>query len=215
MNLPLNHFQKLNLKHNPFSILNEKERLNTFTPLVDLEFLVNSIKKEDSFLVSFYGKKGQGKSINLSYLVHNYLNDSIFYQPKIGFRGFINTKNEILVIDSFQLLSNKNKWHLLRYQKRLIIGFHFSFDIFKYFGKLDYYKGINFNHQVLCLSNLEMIVKNRIQLAQLNKKDTLPYVTKKALQLLINKHQNNLRAIFSDLYDEFQNKNINPEMISF
>ena len=215
MNLPINHFEKLNLKHNPFSILNERERLQTFQPLFNIELLVNEIKNSSSFLISFYGNQGLGKSANLSYLVNHYFPEVIFHQPKIGFKGFINTTDDLLVIDSFQLLSIKNKWHLLRHQRSLIIAFHYAFDVYKFFKSQNFYDNFNFNHQKLTHSDLEIIVKNRIHLSQLNKDIDIPFVTKEALQSLIKKNKNNLRAIFSDLYDEFQNANINSEIISF
>ncbi|MFL0085082.1 hypothetical protein, partial [Tenacibaculum maritimum] len=63
-----NHYQKLNLKYNPFSFLNKNELLQVTYERLNLERLSKNIILSDSCFVEFYGNKGLGKSTHLQLL---------------------------------------------------------------------------------------------------------------------------------------------------
>ncbi|MFL0123940.1 hypothetical protein V2590_04570, partial [Tenacibaculum maritimum] len=111
-----NHYQKLNLKYNPFSFLNKNELLQVTYERLNLERLSKNIILSDSCFVEFYGNKGLGKSTHLQLLYSKYVKEAKFVLLKKKKKQFIEKTDKILIIDSFQLLTPTNKVYLLNNQ---------------------------------------------------------------------------------------------------
>jgi len=202
MHLAIDHYAKLNLKYNPFSYLNNQELSEVTYERINLDKLTNSIQHNNSFFIEFYGKKGRGKSTLAQFLNNKYLPEATFLQLKKKDRSRVEKTSNILIIDSFQLLSIKNKLELLNNQKRLIICSHFSHN-FLNFSKRSFSKSINFNKLSFDEVILEKIVNKRIQLACLNEDEPLPKLKTAYLKELVDSHKNDLRSIQLKLYDFF------------
>ncbi|WP_417799360.1 hypothetical protein [Tenacibaculum sp.] len=204
--LEQDHYQKLNLKYNPFSFLNDQELLKVTEERINLNDLALKTMSTSSCFIEFYGKKGKGKSTLLQSLHSKHLANSTFFKLKKKEHSYINTIPGILIIDSFQLLSTKNKLELLTNQNKLIIGAHYSHKI-PYFPKRKLYKKINFSKLELDINLLRKIVHKRIELACLDSQKESIKIKDAHLQKLLEDHGNNLREIQLSLYDFFLNLN--------
>ncbi len=202
MSLDVDHYAKLNLKYNPFSYLNNQELFQVTEERIDLEGLTNSIKGKNSFFIEFYGKKGRGKSTLAQTLYAKYLPEASFFQLKKKEQCYINKTSGILIIDSFQLLSLKNRLTLLNTQKRLIICSHYSHKTLS-FLKRDFNHRVNFNKLKIDAVFIQEFVEKRIKLACLNENKSLPIIEVAYLKKLLNVYKNDLRSIQLSLYDFF------------
>lgn len=202
MMLENDHYQKLNLAYNPFSILTGNELLQVSYERFNLQELAKHINANNSCFVEFYGKKGHGKSTTLELLSKKYLPEAQFVPLKKKTTQFIFPTQKLLIIDSFQLLSPKNKLLLLNKQEKLIIGAHYSHRWFQFSNKA-FNESINFNRLDFSLKLLEKIVSSRIKLASINPKMAVPKVKPEHLEKLLNKHHTNMRAIQFTLYNDF------------
>ncbi|WGH75304.1 hypothetical protein P8625_14700 [Tenacibaculum tangerinum] len=204
--LEQDHYQKLNLKYNPFSFLNRNELLLTTVERINLTNLASEIKRNDTCFVEFIGRKGRGKSTLLNLLYTKYLPEATFIPLKTkNFTPILVTEG-ILIIDSFQKLSIKNKHHLLNNQKKIIVASHYSHKILLHQNK-SFTKKINFNTLGVDIDLLEKIVKNKIQLASLDHQKASPKIPREFLKSLLKKHGNNLREIQLSLYELFLHPN--------
>lgn len=202
MFLDVNHYSKLNLSYNPFSFLNNQELFDVTYERINLDTLTNSIKDKSSFFVEFYGKKGRGKSTLVQTLHAKYLPEASFIQLKKKEKNHISITSNILIIDSFQLLTVKNKLELLNQQKRLIICSHYSHNVFNFLNR-NINQRINFNKLSFNETILEKIINKRIKLACLDVNKPLPKFKKNYIKELVGKHGNDLRSIQLALYDFF------------
>jgi len=200
--LSLDHYSSLNLRANPFSYLDDRELLQTIESRIELETIAKHIESSSSCFIQFYGNKGLGKSTHLKALYYDYFPDAEFCKLKKNKRQYIAKTPKILFVDSFQLLSLKNKFQLLNNQQRIIIASHYSHG-FLNFKNREINKSFNFNQLKLSLELLNRIVTNKIKLVQISKTKPIPMIKKEYLQTLLKKNKNNLRAIQMELYKDF------------
>lgn len=205
--LSIDHYSNLNLKANPFSYLDDQELLQTIEPRIELEALAKSIKSSDSCFVQLYGNKGLGKSTHLQALYYNYFPEAEYYKLKKVKRGYPVKTHKVLFVDSFQLLSIKNRVQLLKNQQKIIIASHYSHSFLNLKNR-EMNKSFNFNQLSLSIELLNRIVTNKIKLARINKAKAIPKIKKVYLLTLLKKHKNNLRAIERELYQDFINLNM-------
>jgi hypothetical protein len=204
--LSIDHYYNLNLKANPFSYLDDKELLQTIEPRIELEDLAKSIKSCNSCFVQLYGNKGLGKSTHLHALYYNYFPEAEYFKLKKAGREYLVKTPKVLFVDSFQLLSLKNKVQLLNNQQRIVIVSHYSHSFLNLKNR-EIKKSFNFNQLNLSIELLNRIVTNKIKLARINKAKAIPKIKKVYLLTLLKKHKNNLRVIEGELYQGFINLN--------
>ncbi|SFZ80929.1 hypothetical protein [Tenacibaculum maritimum] len=197
-----NHYQKLNLKYNPFSFLNKNELLQVTYERLNLERLSKNIILSDSCFVEFYGNKGLGKSTHLQLLYSKYVKEAKFVLLKKKKKQFIEKTDKILIIDSFQLLTPTNKVYLLNNQSKLIITSHYSHSLFQLKHK-NFRAKVNFNKLEFDMNLLKKIVSSKIKLAAIDSEKELPKIKNEHLDYLLNKYKKNIRAIQASLYDAF------------
>jgi len=203
--LDINHYANLNLKYNPFSYLNDQELFYISEDRIHLEKLAPKIKDSNSCFIEFHGKKGRGKSTHLQLLHYRFLPGATFYKLKKKHQQTIKTTSDILIIDSFQLLSFKNRLELLKNQKKLLITCHYSHSFLS--SKKEFNKKINFSKLNLTIELLEKIVTSRIELAHIDNNKPVLRIKTTYLKQLLKKHKNHFREIQSDLYQQFLNLN--------
>lgn len=203
--LDVNHYAYLNLKYNPFSYLNDEELFSITSDRINLEKLVTKISTCKSCFVEFYGNKGRGKSTHLQLLHYKYFPEATFYKLKKTKTYAIKPIKNMLIIDSFQLLSLKNKLNLLQKQKQLIITSHYSHRFLS--SKRGLNDSINFSKLDLKVNDLEKIIATRMELARLNKEKPIPKITQTFIGKLLKTHKNNLRQIQAELYQQLVNLN--------
>ncbi len=204
--IAVDHYTNLNLKYNPFSYLNEEELLQVTEDRIDLESIAQKIQSSDSCLVQFYGKKGRGKSTHLQALHQMYFPDSVFYKLKRKYKPYIAKSDKILIIDSFQLLSLKNRIELLKSQQKIVIAAHTSHEILN-FKRRAYNEKISFSKVPLDLAFISNMIDSRIELAKLNTEKPRPKLRTSYVEKLYHQYQDNLRGIQEALYEFF----LNPE----
>lgn len=204
--LSLDHYSNLNLKANPFSYLDDQELLQIIEPRIELEALAKQIKSCASCFIQLYGNKGLGKSTHLQSLYYNYFQEADHYKLKKNKRQYVVKTPKVLFVDSFQLLSLKNKIQLLNNQQKIVIASHYSHS-FLNFKKREINKSFNFNQLRLNIELLNRIVTNKIKLVQISKTSPIPKIKKGYLQTLLKNNKNNLRAIERALYQDFINLN--------
>lgn len=207
MKLSIDHYSKLNLKYNPFSFLNEEEQLQSVILRFQMEELVKKIEDSKSIFVEFYGKKGHGKSTHLSFLINRYFPNADYIKLQKNNSSVVSITENILVIDSFQLLTLKNRLNLLRKQKKLITSSHNSHRFGIGFIKDKCYEYVNFNKLELEFEMLKSIINSKIEIAILNKEQPIPKIKDSYLQSLKKKYNKDLRAMQMNLYTEFLNLN--------
>ncbi|WP_299891564.1 hypothetical protein [uncultured Lacinutrix sp.] len=204
--LSLDHYSNLNLKANPFSYLNDQELLQTIEPRVELETIAKYIKSCTSCFIQLYGNKGFGKSTHLQSLYYDYFPEADYYKLKKNKKQYITRTHKVLFVDSFQLLSLKNKLQLLKSQERIIIASHYSHSFLNLKNR-ELNRSFNFNQLSLNIELLNRIVTNKIKLVQISKTNPIPMIKKEYLHTLLKKNKNNLRAIERELYQDFINLN--------
>lgn len=203
--LSVNHYTNLNLKYNPFSYLNDRELFLVTIERIDLENLKAEMDTKSSFFIEFYGKKGRGKSTHLQVLYYKYFKDAVFYKLHKANKYTIVPTPKVLIIDSFQLLSLKNRIQLLNTQKKLIVSAHYSHSFLRATTGLK--KKISFSALHLDVATLERIIILKLRLARLDAGIALPKLKYAYLEQLIIKYNNNLRGIQLELYHQFLKPN--------
>lgn len=202
--IAIDHYTKLNLKYNPFSYLNEEELMEVTEDRVNLESIAEKIRSSNSCFVEFCGKKGRGKSTHLQALYHRYFPDAVFHRLKKNQKTHVTTCEGILFIDSFQLLSLKNRVELLKNQRKLIIGAHTSHDFIN-FKQREFKKKVSFSNIDVDIEFITRMITQRMELARLNPKDPIPKLATSYIQELYKQYQDNLRGLQEALYDFFLN----------
>ena len=200
--LALDHYTNLNLAHNPFSYLDDAEALLITEPRIPLETLTEQIQTSSSCFVELIGGKGLGKSTHLQCLYYRYFPEADFIKLKKKKRLSVARTSKILFIDSFQLLSLRNRVQLLNGQQKIIIAAHYSHRHLR-LKRRELSKSFNFNDLSLGLELLEQIVTNKTKLARINSSDPVPKIKSAYLQELLKKYPKNIRAIERELYQDF------------
>ncbi len=203
--LSIDHYTNLNLKYNPFSFLDPEKQLHATVPRFDVGVLADEIRNCESLFLEFFGKKGHGKSTHLSMLILSYLPNAEYHRLKQADRKYIKPTSNILAIDSFQLLSLKNRIELMKNQKILIYTTHLSHRSGMILRKDKTYKGFNFTTMDLELAALQKIISSKIELARLNREVSIPKVKQSYLSALYNLYKKDIRSIEAALYSEFLN----------
>ncbi len=203
--LPVNHYMNLNLKYNPFSYLNDEELLQATIERVALKELKAEIDTKGFYFVEFYGKKGRGKSTHLQLLYYKYFRDAVFYKLHKVKHYNIAPTSKVLIIDSFQLLSLKNRIELLKNQKKLIVSSHYSHGFLR--SEKGFKTKVSFSKLYLNITTLEHIINAKLQLACFDVNVGMPKLKKVYLEHLLDKYGNNLRGIQLELYHQFLKSN--------
>ena len=170
-------------------------------PKFDVNQLISRINESDSLAVEFLGRKGRGKTTHLIYLQKQMPDCPIFFLDKnSSFAEIINSKANIVFIDSIHHLSVVERLRLFRDKEIVIYTTHWSRKMECLLaGKTNLsikFRGIN--EEVL----LEILNK-RLELATIdyNKQEV---ITLKEVNLLIKKYGDNYRGIINHLYQNYQ-----------
>jgi energy-coupling factor transporter ATP-binding protein EcfA2 len=186
-----------NLKRNPFGIVPWQDWPKVI--VADLEGWIAHLQQPGTAL-QLIGEGGRGKSTHLRTL-HRYFLDSTYTYIPPGRRIAIPDEPRLFLDESQRLPWWRRERHF-RKAKTLAIATHKLHT--KQLERLGY-RVITHEVKGLDIERLRAITQKRIEWAR-KTSGPLPFIPDESLEYLLTQHQDNLRAIESELYEVFQNR---------
>lgn len=193
LSLPFCH---LNLRHNPFGELTESERVGLAVVCVDD---VVALLNDPNQVVQYVGEKGHGKTTHLLKIRDAFPDCGYVHIPE-GERRPV-PSGEPVLIDEAQRLTGRQRRHLFRNNRALVLGTHQDFQI-----ELEK-AGRATTTIAACgqtsLNRLRQIVTDRIEFAR-REAGPVPIVPDRTLKRLLQTQGGDIRSMLKILYDALQ-----------
>ncbi len=188
--------------YNPFSGVLHEDIQQTIIPSFNVNEIINKIKTSNSLAIEFIGKQGRGKTSHLLYLQQTINIYPIFLlDDSSSISNIIQSKSDIVFIDSIHRLNIKDRIRLFKEKKVVIYTTHWSRKVECFLTKKHLYsisfKGID-------AKNLSLILNRRLKLASKNQLNNEMLFSLKNTSDLIKKFGDNYRAIINHLYEQYQ-----------
>lgn len=193
LSLPFSH---LNLRFNPFGEIPLEHRAEL--ALVDIESIVGQLSDRRAAF-QFIGDKGRGKTTHLLALKARFLHAAYVHIPEDEKPPI--PVGDPLMIDEAQRLSRWTRCRVFRCNAPLVLGTHEDYSVelrragrevttIEVGGQLD-------------ANRLQQLLERRIEFARRGE-GSVPRVTRKAIDHLLLKFGNDVRAMEGRLYEVFQ-----------
>jgi len=190
-------FAHLNLRRNPFGELTRDER--TQLAVVEIQQALEHLTLPRS-CVQIVGEKGYGKTTHLLAIAGHFPDSSYVHIPE-GERGVIPAGGGPLLIDEAQRLTIHQRWHVLRSDRRLILGTHEDFA--KPLGRAKRPVLTLAADRLTDAARVFQIVNARIQSVQ-RSPGPIPSISESTVTQLLTRYGSDLRSIEHSLYHVFQ-----------
>lgn len=186
----------LNLRHNPFGELTESERVRLAVVCIDD---VVALLHDSNSVVQYVGEKGHGKTTHLLKIRDAFPSCGYVHIPE-GERRPVPSGEPVLV-DEAQRLTRRQRRHLFREDRALVLGTHQDFQ-----SELE-----TARRQVTTiaacgqtsLKRLQQIVIDRIEFAR-REAGPVPTVHNRTLKRLLQTQGGDIRSMLKILYDALQ-----------
>ncbi len=193
LQLPFSH---LNLRRNPFGEVPAEERGQL--AVADVERFVPRLS-EPGFVVEFVGDCGRGKTSHLRALWEHF-RQAPFVRVDEDPRGFRAPKAPVVFVDEAQFLTRRQRGRLFGQRASFAVGTHERLaDVYERAG-LDW---VTIELGGVDAALVEEMIARRVEWARRGS-GPVPQVTRAAVERLIERHGDDLRAIEHELYEVFQ-----------
>ncbi|MBC8043947.1 MAG: hypothetical protein IAF08_10945 [Rhizobacter sp.] len=192
-------FAHLNLTRNPFGEPAPGERSRLAVLEMDIEAVVAQLRAS-TFAIEFSGDAGRGKSTHLRGL-HRYFPDAPFIYFADGAPLPEIPESPVLFLDELQRLPKPHRTRLFKRRVSFVVGTHAPFTAEYTSAKLEF---IAIELRGLSPARLRKILEARMRWAQRDVSKPVSQFTEAALEHLIQKFGDDLRAIEHFLYEHFQ-----------
>ena len=190
-------FAALNLLRNPFGELTRNDRVRA--AVVDLLPFIAMLSDQKS-AIQFLADCGRGKTTHLLAIASHYSDSTYVYLPEDGPCPKI-PMGDPLLIDEAQRLPWRIRRQVFRRGVRLVLGTHV--DLHRPLQRAGYRAHTYHVGRDLCGRELALMLNRRIEIARLNE-GSVPVISIQEADILIDQHNNDIRAIEDTMFDRFQ-----------
>jgi hypothetical protein len=202
MTLPTLPFAHLNLRLNPFGDPGREERAELARPMLSREAMKDLVERlrRPGFVVQFIGEKGRGKSTHL-FALHAEFPEAPYFHFKEGEPIPPIPDEPLVFLDEFQRVPRRLRKKLLRRKASWVIGSHEDHQAeYQRAGLAAQCHELQGHDAALLLR----IFQARILWAVRDPDKAIPTIAEPAVDALMVRYQDDVRAMENCLYDIFQ-----------